>query len=256
MKLTTAVISLVTIGGAYGKGSKASTKSSKSSKSTKAICIEDSSLSFSLSSSLSVSSKSGKSSKSGSASKSGKASSLSYSSKSGKAETDCEPCIFGDRFNAPCGTDVGFCEFENSLADDATVCTGEKCTPQCRDLEPICVPCFFGPLLAIDCPNPTDQSEACEIVFSVESVPTCASSDCALPGPPKSDYLCGTCTQFAVCPQDANKTCEVETSTEACTECTDTDCPNTQDRCFADGRRLGMSHEEWDFKKLGLGIGF
>ena len=142
MKLTTAVISLVTISGAYAKGSKASTKSTKSSKSTKAICIEDSSLSFSLSSSLSVSSKYGKSSKSESASKSGKANSLSYSAKSGKAEADerCIPCAIGDAVGSPCGTDIGFCEVENFLADDA-LC-GETCTPERSQLEPQCVECF------------------------------------------------------------------------------------------------------------------
>lgn len=273
MKLTTAVISLVTISGAYAKGSKASTKSTKSSKSTKAICIEDSSLSFSLSSSLSVSSKYGKSSKSESASKSGKANSLSLSyslsvssksrksAKSGKAEADerCLPCAFGVASGSSCGTEIGYCEFESSADVPVPVCTGKSCTPQCSQLEPRCSPCVIGELFpSVTCP--TGQGPLCEFVFSVDSTPTCvASSDCV---PSGEAFSCGTCTDLSAYPQVDGGVCQLQSSNGDCVECPDTGCPNLSEEesqeCFdavASERRLEMGHEEWGFKKFGLELG-
>ena len=253
MKLTTALISLVTIRGAYGGRSTASTKSSKS-KSSKAICIEDSSLSFSLS--LSFPSKSGKSSKSGKghslsySTKSGKAHSLSYSSKSGKSESEvCLPCALGDLSDAPCGTNVGFCSFDYI---DIT-CDTKACTPFCYLLEPICEPCEKGGLFGATCPQ-AQESTSCEISFNVDAEPTCVSSDCVIP----VDIQCGPCKEAVPlgCP-DVEGFCELDFQTLECVTCTDEVCPNLPlDQCSqpaGGARRLGVGNEKWGSKfELGL----
>ena len=186
----------------------------------------------SLSSSLSVSPKSGKSSKSA------KASSLSYSSKSGKAEieTECEPCAYGDAFGSPCGTDVGFCEFDFSGLGPP-VCSGKACTPDCFYLEPYCETCLFGTFFGFDCP--TDQGPFCEIVLSVDAAPTCVPSDCFEP-PPDAENICGLCStggQFG-CP-NVPGFCEVDFF-DQCTRCTDTECPTLSlDQCDDEGPPCG-----------------
>ena len=121
--------------------------------------------------------------------------------------------------------------------------------------------------LGLDCP--TDQGPFCELAFSVDAAPTCVSSDCVLPGPPppENENVCGPCSVaipgFGCPSQEADEICNYQTSTEVCEVCdADTGCPGLSEEenqaCFdmaAGTRRLEMGHEEWGFKKFGLGFG-